>query len=209
MRKLFAVATAAMLATSANAVGIINGSFELGTDPGSYTTLAGGDTSITGWVVEPAGVDYIGTYWTASDGVRSLDMSALDKGQIMQVITGLTTGVRYSVGFDMSANPGGGNDTKRMIVAATGGVATLYTYTRDPLQTTSNMLWTHMTYTFVASGSTQDLTFMSLEQNPSGPALDNVSLSVIPEPGVWAMLGLGFGLAGYAARRRRPPIVAA
>ena len=204
MRKLLAAATAAMLATGAQAVGIVNGSFENGVDPGSSTMLSGGDTtSITGWVVEPFGVDYVGTAWTASDGVRSLDLSALMDGHIMQVLTGLHKHFSYEVGFDLSANPFGGNDTKRLIVSASGGTATLYTYTRSVTQSASDMQWTHYTYRFTSSSNAPHLGFMSLERNPFGAALDNVTLSVIPEPGVWAMLGLGFGLAGFAARRRR------
>lgn len=36
-----------------------------------------------------------------------------------------------------------------------------------------------------------------------GPILDDVLVSQVPEPATWAMLITGFGLVGFAARRRR------
>jgi len=74
----------------AQATLISNGSFELGPDPGTFTTLNGGNTSITGWTVGGSSIDYIGTYWVAADGNRSLDMNGLNIGSISQTISGLT-----------------------------------------------------------------------------------------------------------------------
>ena len=64
---------------SAQAASFTNGSFELGTDPGSFSTVFQGDgATITGWLVggpSGASVDYIGSYWEAADGSRSVDLS--------------------------------------------------------------------------------------------------------------------------------------
>ncbi len=200
---LMAACAAVSLGSAAQAVTLINGSFENGVDPGVFVTLAGGDTtSLVGWTVQPAGVDYIGSYWVASDGNRSLDMSALDGGQITQRLTGLTAGKTYTVGFDMSGNPAGGNDTRRLTVSATGGNAETFVYAMSAANSTENMLWQHYSYSFVASSSSQDLQFLSQEHNPFGPALDNVTLSVVPEPAVWGLMLFGFGLIGLAVRRR-------
>ena len=76
MRKLFAGAAAAslmlaLMAASASAAPAVNGSFEVGSAPGSFTELsAGNSTTITGWTVSSGTVDYIGTYWPAADGDR-------------------------------------------------------------------------------------------------------------------------------------------
>ena len=62
------------------AVGIINGSFETGIaiSPDPFKTLNATDsTSIAGWTVTSGSIDYIGSYWTAQDGGRSLDMNGL------------------------------------------------------------------------------------------------------------------------------------
>ncbi|MBI3342508.1 DUF642 domain-containing protein, partial [Candidatus Curtissbacteria bacterium] len=91
------------LAVAAFAVGT-NGSFESGTDPGVFTTVNPGGTNITGWNVDSGNVDYIGTYWPASNGVRSVDMNGLTAGSISQSLT-TVVGATYNVTFDLSGNP--------------------------------------------------------------------------------------------------------
>ena len=54
--------------TQADASLILNGSFESGVSPGSFVTLNAGDsTSLTDWTVKSGNIDYIGSYWTASN----------------------------------------------------------------------------------------------------------------------------------------------
>ena len=50
--------------------------------------------------------------------------------------------------------------------------------------------------------------FASGDTNASGPALDNVSISAVPETATWAMMILGFGVVGGAVRRRRSTALA-
>lgn len=210
MRLALTVAAALLAATSANAVTLINGSFEDGAaiGAGGFETLTTGDTtSITGWEVLSDGVDYIGSYWVASDGTRSLDLSALTSGGIRQSISGFETGKTYTVSFDVSANFAGGNDTKDFVMSVTGGVPYMDSYTRTAANTAENMLWQTYTYTFTATGEVQDIQFRSLENNASGIALDNVSISlvpsIVPEPAAWVLLIAGFGMVGVALRGRR------
>ncbi|PZU48900.1 MAG: hypothetical protein DI568_06335 [Sphingomonas sp.] len=42
-----------------------------------------------------------------------------------------------------------------------------------------------------------------------GYRLDSIGFNVVPEPRMWAMLIVGFGLVGFTARRRRKPMVSA
>src|SRR5690349_5839128 len=80
------VGTSAVLAAS-----VANGSFENGTppDPGvGYTTVNSGDsTTITNWTVSQGSVDYIGSYWHASNGARSIDLSGNEAGVLSQNLT--------------------------------------------------------------------------------------------------------------------------
>ena len=159
------------LAVSVFAVGT-NGSFESGIVPGVFTTLAAGDsTSITDWTVTSGTIDYIGSYWTASDGVRSIDMSGNAAGAISQTFP-TTTGAVYNVTFDMAGNPAGGPTVKHMEVDA-GGAPTLYTFDTTGM-TLANMGWTPETFTFTATSANTTLRFTSLDHTAYGPALDNV-----------------------------------
>lgn len=212
MRIVIAAATATLLATGAQAVTIVNGGFELGTNPGAtFTTEAAGSTDITGWTVGLGGVDYIGGFWQPSEGARSIDLTAIAAGSLSQTLTGLTVNAVYRVTFDLSANPSGGSSTKTVNVAV-GGTPTAFTYTRPAGQSRTNMLWAAQTYLFTATGTSQALSFTSLDGSASGPALDNVAITrvgAIPEPAAWALMIAGFGMVGYAARRRRNAAVTA
>jgi choice-of-anchor C domain-containing protein len=204
-----AAATAILGATASNAsVAIVNGSFEDGSfDPGSFTTLGAGDTSITGWLVGGAGVDYIGSYWTASNGVRSIDLSATGAGSISQVLSGLTIGQTYDVSFDLAGNPDGGSNTK-VAVVSDGATSASYDFLMGG-QTKAAMGWEAHTFSFTATGVNATLVFSSNEDSAYGPALDNVSVAegvggpAVPEPATWALMILGFAAVGVSLRSRR------
>lgn len=205
MRILAATAAALLLASSAGAATIINGSFEDGVDigPSDFLTLAPGDTtSITGWRVLTAGVDYYGTAWQASDGSRSIDLSALTSGGIVQRITDLEIGKKYRVSFDLSANPGGPLGMKRIVVAESNGVAESRFYELTAANSVTNMLYQTYTYDFTALGKSGDLMFRSMVFNPYGVVLDNVTISIVPEPATWALMLAGFAFVGGLVRRR-------
>src|SRR5258706_12502491 len=70
----FAVALILALAAGGAAAAnlVVNGSFETGPAVGATMPIATGATSITGWTVTPAGIDYTGTAWTSAPGGRKL-----------------------------------------------------------------------------------------------------------------------------------------
>jgi choice-of-anchor C domain-containing protein len=215
---LTAIFAAGLLAQTAGAATIINGSFELGDDPGGgFLSLGTGSTSITGWTVGGFGVDYIGGYWQASDGVRSVDLSGPNSGSIAQALD-TVAGQTYMVGFDLSGNPDGGVGNKVSVATIGGSLPAIYTYTVGATNSRSNMNWQHYTYSFTAFSAVSLLTFASAEYSPYGPAIDNVSIvedgggignDVVPEPTSWAMMIAGFAMVGASARRRRPRSVTA
>lgn len=94
-----------LLAGVAQAAPFQNGSFEIGPAPGAtFITLGAGDTSITGWEVTGAGIDYIGGLWQPADGNRSLDLSATAAGGIQQTFD-TVAGHNYQVTFSLAGNP--------------------------------------------------------------------------------------------------------
>ena len=211
MRLFLTIAAAALLAGSAQAATIINGSFENGANaPGAgFNTLSAGNTDITGWTVGGAGIDWIGSYWQASDGTRSLDLSALAGGSVTQNVATVVGG-RYTVSFDMAGNPDDAPPVKTLNVTINGAALVPYTFTTNGTTSRAQMGWVTYTYDFVAASTTSTLAFTSIDNTPSGPALDNVSISggSVPEPATWAMLIAGFGLVGLASRRRRGVVAA-
>jgi choice-of-anchor C domain-containing protein len=153
-----------------------NGSFESATtNPGGglILNLGAGNTSITGWTVTSDNIDYIGGFWRASDGNRSLDLNGCSTGGISQTFD-TTPGNRYEVKFDIAGEPFG-PIIKHLRVSAAG---TLTDFTFNSTGTTrSNMGWQERTFNFTASDSTTTLAFISLDGSCSGPALDNVRVS--------------------------------
>ena len=198
---------------------ITNGSFELGSAiPGPFVTVYGPNTAtISNWTV-PANtnVDYVGGYWTAAQGNRSLDLNGSPGvGTIYQTMTGLTVGQAYQVRFAMAGNPYVQPRYADLQVWVSAGgppyaSANFRFYVNG--QDFNNMGWQYYTWKFTATSSTITLGFTSLDNAPEdfdplagysfGPALDDVSVTAIPEPATLALVGLGLIAAGFLRRRR-------
>lgn len=203
-----AVLSLGLVAGAANAAVIVNGSFELGDDPGGYSTQTAGSTAITGWNVGGFGVDYIGTYWQAAEGVRSVDLSGDNAGSVWQSFA-TDPGTTYTVNFSLSGNPDGGPGNKLSVISISGSLPSVQIYEVLPSNSREDMNWQDFSYTFTAFATSSTLTFASAEYTPYGPALDNVSIlegdgsgSTVPEPASWALMLIGFGFVGAASRRR-------
>jgi choice-of-anchor C domain-containing protein len=182
---------------------VLNGSFEDSSiDPGSFTTLSAGSTAITGWTISSGSVDYIGTYWTAQNGSRSLDLDGGAPGgiQASQAIA-TTVGQQYLVSFWLAANPDGGPNPKTVDVSFGSSGPESFAFT--PTGTTKdNMGWQLFSFTYTATDALSDLSFLSTTDGAYGPALDNVSVDAVPEASTWAMLLLGFLGVGFLAYRK-------
>ncbi|MBN1974869.1 MAG: choice-of-anchor C family protein [Sedimentisphaerales bacterium] len=177
----------------------INGSFEIGDDPGkSFSTLLAGSTAIDGWTVGNNGIDYISGYWKAADGSRSLDMSALNAGSISQTFD-TVTGNNYLVTFQMAGNPVGGPLVKELTVGAAGKSQNFIFDTTGKSQT--NMGWETMNFSFVANSSSTTLSFTSLINTACGPALDGVTVSLVPVPATILLGFIGLGVGGWKLRK--------
>jgi hypothetical protein len=82
-------------------------------------------------------------------------------------------------------------------------------FTVNGSDTRSTMGWAPYQYRFKASGKSTVLSFASATGTAYGPALDNVSISAVPEPAQWAMMLMGFGGLGVVMRSRRKAVAAA
>lgn len=206
------MALAGLLATGAAAQAQLlqNGSFEVGpltSNPPGFANLGGGNTSITGWTVTGASIDFVEAYWTAANGLRSLDLSGQNAGGIEQAFS-TVPGRVYRVDFALAGNPSGGAAIKNLQVQATLNPASAYTFDTTG-HSTGAMGWVTRSYTFTATGASTTLSFTSLDTGPYGPALDNVvvtditprAAAAVPTLSQWALLVLA-GLVGLVALGR-------
>ena len=160
---------------------VLNGSFEDGDDPGAFANLIPGDTDITDWTVVSGSIDYIGSYWVAADGDRSIDLNGVEAGAISQDLP-TVVGATYDVTFMMSGNPAGGPALKELSVTSTSTSSQVFSYTTGA-NSLGDMMWEPRVYSFVADASTTTLQFTSLIDGAFGPALDDITIvETLPPP---------------------------
>jgi choice-of-anchor C domain-containing protein len=202
MKSVLIAATFCFVGAAAQAVTVVNGSFESVVVGGSFDTYLPGNTSLTGWSIDAGSIDHIGNYWQASDGVQSVDLNGLQPSTISQTITGLNTGSRYELSFDMAGN-NDGLPVIKSLLASIGSTSGIFTFDTTGTSNT-NMGWITYTLGFTASNASMLLSFASAPFggfDAFGPALDNVSIAAVPLPAGLPLLALGIG--GLAAVRRR------
>ncbi len=160
---------------------IVNGSFESATvNPGSgFITLGSGNKAINGWTVSSDNIDYVGTYWQASEGVRSIDLNGLTSGSISQTIR-TSVGTVYEVRFDMAGNPEGQPTVKLMRVSVVG-VSRDFTFDVTG-RSKNNMGWKENFFTFTATDSATAIAFSTLITGAFGPVFDNVRVTTVNTP---------------------------
>ena len=202
---LVAVVACAWLALPSMAATIVNGDFEQTKVFDPYVMLGAGSTALTGWTIGGT-VDHIGSYWQASHGRQSLDMSGAGAGSISQIVTGLVVGQFYQIMFDLSGNPEAGlRSQKKLQVSMTPGKGTPFTFTYATTGTRNNMKWTGKVFSFVATSQKAVLTFASKTNTAYGPALDNVRfVTAVPVPAGAPLLIGGIAAFGILRRRRKP-----
>ena len=200
------LAALAVFATPANAQNLVfNGSFEQATvDPGgSFLALGTGSTAINNWTVSAGSIDYIGDYWKAQDGGRSVDLAGSSLGTIEQSVA-TTESQFYTLSFWASRNPDGGLPERTGTISF-GGQPMPFSYSSS--NSLGSMNWQQYTFTFQAAAGASTLLRFAADTSAGccwGPAIDNVRMiAAIPEPEVWAMLLFGFGAIGFQMRRRR------
>ena len=176
---------------------VTNGSFEANSVPGTFINSTA--QSISNWTVGVGNVDLVGSLWSAASGKNSVDLNGSRKGEIHQILT-TVVGQKYQFSFELAGNFQGGTAIKDLSVNI--GPSGLYSFNTTG-KSAGNMGWTTYNTTFVAVSSATVLSFASNTRGAYGPAIDNVSVTAVPEPESFAMLLAGLGLMGMIARRRK------
>lgn len=200
---------------------LTNGSFETRVVTATDTCLGAAwcvrsSASTPGWTQFGDGVDLIHNNYTqspgfdvlvdASNGVNFLDMNQQGSlGGIFQVVSA-TAGQLFHLSLDTTAwaiNSRGGTLGYQLYDPVSGTILAQDSYT-DP----TGGVWVTRTLDATAISSQIGVRIQALFSTQAGPGLDNVVLTAstvpaaVPEPATWAMMLAGFGMLGFALRRR-------
>jgi len=174
--------------------------------PGGCGTIPG--PSDNGLKLGPSGGDFL-----ALDGALSEPGARHLRGGISQTISGLTAGHEYELQFNWAAAQQAhftGGTTEQLVVSL-GGEQMMTSVLDIPQGGFDG--WKHQDFTFTATSASEVLSFLAIGTpavgtTTGGPPfvlLDGgMTLSQVPEPGTWSLLGIGFAtVAGLAYRRTK------
>lgn len=152
---------------------IVNGSFEDGLeDIGQYKSLDKDSDAIKGWKVTRGQIDLCGTFFTAFDGKRCLDLhGSPGYGGVAQTFK-TKKGAKYKVELQLAATPGGGE--RGIWVEAAGEKKKFEVDSGEG--TREKLSWTKVSWEFTATGTETTLEIYTAEKGDSsqGPIIDQV-----------------------------------
>src|SRR5450631_162254 len=187
MHRIAATFAMFALAQLAWAAPFQNGSFEAGfpiTSPGPcFVSLPSGSTNLTGWTVISGDIDWLGLACgaqSATDGIASVDLVGDQRVGGIQQTFDTEPGYVYEVRFDLNGNFGGLPVVKPLRVTV-AGVVQNYTFdTTGENPGNAASFWTTKFFTFVATGDSETITFVSdiVGQGVNaGAIIDNVRIT--------------------------------
>ncbi len=202
-----------------------NGSFEFpAISPGGFELFSGGSTAITGWEVVGQNVLSLSTTYSelgppfftgmvqfnSQTGLNALDLtgggndSSASNGvqQSVATLAGATYVLEFYVGRAQSNNGDSRYQTPTtMDLMIDGGPRT--GFTNSDVVTPGFVGWRQFSTTFTAANATTTLTFLNGTPSTTNYlGLDNVSLTAVPEPSAFLLVGVA-GVLSLASRCRR------
>lgn len=214
-----ALAAAAPAAAATNLV--VNGDFESApASNGGFIQYSGGST-FPGWTVTGNDVIVIdesyseqGLVFNAQGGSQTaIDLTgAGNTGPTDGIVQTIATAAaqQYRLTFYVgNASPTGGNagsytQPSTLALSIDGGPLSFYT---NATNTPFGINYKKFSFVFTAAGATT-LAFSNGTVGDNMLGLDSVSVTAVPEPATWGLMIAGFGMVGFAARRRRISVAA-
>lgn len=210
---LLAAFAAFAFASGTHAAVIVNGSFESPlVTAGTFDTFGNASTGITGWVVVGFDASVIGgpflaapMNFQAQHGSQFLDLTGPGTNYSGN---GVSQSIATSIGqaYALSFYVGSGTDfttftASTVDLSINGGARVGFT---NPSTPTTELDWMRFSVSFSATSPITEITFF----NGSGSgnhlsALDNVTITAIPEPSAFALVVGAVSLGGTLVRRRK------
>lgn len=179
---------------------VVNGSFEQTPAFSGWTTFYGFN-AIPGWNTGPYGVEVQqgGVTVTPKDGNNVVELDTFANSYIWQEIA-TTPGQEYKLSFFYSPRPGVSFDSNKLVYK----FGDLFTWTSADGIGATDGNWYEITGTVIAQNTTTRLGFAAWGPSDSvGGLIDQVSVTAVPEPETYAMLGVGLAAVAFARRRKR------
>lgn len=195
------VAVLVLGAVGAQAANLVaNGSFEADSQrPNTWSIYS----NLTGWTGGRGGVELRNhVAGVAQNGVNFVELDTTKNSKISQKI-GITHAGSYALSFWYQARPDNGNRNSNTDALgwSFGGYNGTVLNNWKAIGATD---WQQFKQTFTITDVGQKtLAFSALGKSDSyGGSIDNVSVSLIPEPKIYALFLVGLGLMGTIVRRR-------
>lgn len=159
---------------------IVNdGVFTEASDPGGFQYY-GTAASLGGWTVEAGDVELFGTYFGESpQGGRSVDMNGSVPGTLLQALA-VEEGRQYQVSFAINGNYAAGDSNRSLMVSA-DGQSVEFNHEKEANWAKEAPVWEYRSFTFIASGTSADLRFQSLNSDADGAVVADVQVIEIPQ----------------------------
>ncbi len=176
---------------------VVNGDFETPFVSASFVSYSAVRT-FGGWTLESGGLDHIGSLWQPASVRQSLDLNSCSPATIYQDLATIP-GRSYLLRFALAGNTAGGPSIKQM--EAWWGADKVDTLSFSVAgRTPSQMGWRYNEYTVTAPSDSIRLKFKSVIGGCYGPALDDVSVTLLAAPPTAVTLssfGASYGLSGW------------
>ncbi len=173
---------------------LVNGSFEVGIDPGPRANLiAPNQTTLPGWKIESGVIDYMSGGPVAGNGTRCVGLRDSIGSSISQIISGLSRGRWYEISFVAALNPEVRKTATELCVAV-GGVSNRFfvAASTDAVRPA----WRTNYMTFQAAGDAALLRLSSRGGGLAGPLLDGLRITLLEGTEIRRPITKWYDLAG-------------